>query len=89
MGADVTFADLGAAGRGLADALTAYAADRHALVLGIVRGGMPAAFEVARRLDLPLDVLLLKALVTRCSRTSCFVRRASPGRWSSMRDAMR
>jgi len=63
MRADVTFMDLGAAGRALADVLMAYSTDRHALVLGIVRGGMPAAFEVARRLDLPLDVLLLKALV--------------------------
>jgi putative phosphoribosyl transferase len=60
-----TFTDLGAGGRQLADALTSYAADRDALVLGIVRGGVRAAFEVARRLDLPVDLLLLKALVTR------------------------
>jgi putative phosphoribosyl transferase len=63
----VAFDDLGAAGRALADALTVYGTDRRALVLGIVRGGVRAAFEVARTLDLPLDVVLLKALVTRAS----------------------
>jgi predicted phosphoribosyltransferase len=51
MQAAVRFVDLGAGGRKLADALTAYGTDRHALVLGIVRGGVRAAFEVGRTLD--------------------------------------
>ena len=63
--ADGRFPDLGAGGRELADALTAYGADRSALVLGIVRGGVRAAFEVARTLHLPLDLLLLKPLIAR------------------------
>lgn len=58
------FADLASGGRELADGLSAYATDREALVLGIVRGGVRASLEVARRLDLPLDLLLLKALLT-------------------------
>jgi putative phosphoribosyl transferase len=65
MQAAVTFADLSAGGRELADSLTAYGTDRDALVLGIVRGGVRAAFEVASTLDLPLDILLLKPLMTR------------------------
>jgi putative phosphoribosyl transferase len=58
------FADLCSGGRQLADALSACSTDRDALVLGIVRGGVRVSLEVARRLDLPLDLLLLKALVT-------------------------
>jgi predicted phosphoribosyltransferase len=61
------FADLSSGGQELAGALTTYAADRDALVLGLVRGGVPASLEVARRLDLPLDVLLLTALLTDAS----------------------
>ncbi len=63
----VPFADLNAAGRGLADVLADDIPCRPALVVGIVRGGAPAAFEVARRLCLPLDVLLMRALVMRAS----------------------
>lgn len=59
----VRFADLSTAGRALAAILEPYRADRSALVLGIVRGGVRAAFEVARALHLPMDLLLLKALV--------------------------
>ena len=61
------FADLNSAGRGLAAVLAADVTCRPALVVGIVRGGAPAAFEVARRLGLPLDVLLMRALVMRAS----------------------
>ena len=61
------FADLAAAGRDLADALAADGNGRHGLVVGIVRGGAPAAFEIARRLRLPLDVLLMRTLVMRTS----------------------
>ena len=67
MRADARFEDLGAAGRELAGSLTAYRTNRDALVLGIVRGGVTASLEVARRLELPLDLLLLKALLTDAS----------------------
>lgn len=44
------------AGRQLAVALASYRDDPHAVVLGIPRGGVVVAAEVARELDLPLDV---------------------------------
>lgn len=54
--------DLRTAGRELAEVL----GDRPgAVVVGIVRGGVPAAAEVAAHLKLPLDFLLLAALVQR------------------------
>ena len=46
----------------MADALAAYRTDRDAIVLAIVRGGVPAGLEVARALDLPLDLLVGRAL---------------------------
>ena len=65
--APAPFADLAAGGHRLADALSGTIGDRQALVLGIVRGGVPAAYEVACHLDLPMDVVLLKGLVVRQS----------------------
>jgi predicted phosphoribosyltransferase len=59
----VTFADLHDAGRILADSLQHHRSDRHAIVLGIVRGGVPVAFEVARALGLPLDLVLRRTLL--------------------------
>jgi len=57
------FEDLRAGGRALADALVGYRTDRDALVLGIVRGGVYAALEVARSLDLSLDLVFGRALL--------------------------
>ena len=57
------FDDLRAGGRALADTLTEYGADRDAIVLGIVRGGVYAALEVARSLDVSLDLVLGCALI--------------------------
>jgi putative phosphoribosyl transferase len=56
------FADRAAAGRELAQRLEPYANRRDAIVLGLARGGMPVAFEVARALALPLDVFLVRKL---------------------------
>ncbi|HLN59833.1 MAG TPA: phosphoribosyltransferase family protein, partial [Thermoanaerobaculia bacterium] len=49
------------AGRVLAERLGAYRG-KDVLVLGIPRGGVPVAAEVARRLDAELDVLVARKL---------------------------
>jgi predicted phosphoribosyltransferase len=50
------------AGRILAARLVAYTNHPDAVVLALPRGGVPVGFEVARELDLPLDVLLVRKL---------------------------
>jgi predicted phosphoribosyltransferase len=50
------------AGRRLADELTAYRGCDDAIVLGLPRGGVPVAYEVAQRLGLPLDVFVVRKL---------------------------
>lgn len=50
------------AGHKLAEELGAYANRDDVVVLGIPRGGVPVAFEVATRLHAPLDVFLLRKL---------------------------
>jgi putative phosphoribosyl transferase len=50
------------AGRLLANKLRAYANRADILVLGLPRGGVPVAFEVAQALDAPLDVFLVRKL---------------------------
>lgn len=50
------------AGRLLANKLMAYKDHPNALVLGLPRGGVPVGFEVAKALDLPLDVFLVRKL---------------------------
>jgi len=57
------FEDLRAGGRALADALAPHGADRDAIVLAIVRGGVHAGLEVARPLGLPLDLVLRRHLL--------------------------
>jgi putative phosphoribosyl transferase len=56
------FADRSDAGRRLAERLTQYAGRDDVVVLGLPRGGVPVAFEVARSLGVPLDVFVVRKL---------------------------
>jgi len=56
------FRDRRDAGRQLAAKLAAYIDRPDVLVLALPRGGVPVAFEVARALDAPLDVFLVRKL---------------------------
>ncbi|HHP7231599.1 MAG TPA: phosphoribosyltransferase, partial [Xenococcaceae cyanobacterium] len=56
------FRDRTEAGQKLAEKLQAYANRRDVLVLGLPRGGVPVAFEVAKALNVPLDVFLVRKL---------------------------
>jgi predicted phosphoribosyltransferase len=54
------FSDRGHAGRLLAEVLSGTFRGRPPLILGLPRGGVPVAWEVARRLGAPLDVLVVR-----------------------------
>jgi putative phosphoribosyl transferase len=56
------FADRFAAGRRLATELAAYAGRSDVVVLALPRGGVPVAAEVARALDAPLEVFVVRKL---------------------------
>ncbi|MGK7872817.1 MAG: phosphoribosyltransferase [Xenococcaceae cyanobacterium] len=50
------------AGRLLASKLAAYANRSDVLVLALPRGGVPVAFEIAKALNVPLDICLVRKL---------------------------
>jgi putative phosphoribosyl transferase len=50
------------AGRSLAERLSAYANRSDTLVLGLPRGGVPVAYEVATALNAPMDVFVVRKL---------------------------
>jgi putative phosphoribosyl transferase len=52
------------AGRLLASYLKEYANRSDVIVLGLPRGGVPVAFEIAKALNLPLDICLVRKLGT-------------------------
>jgi putative phosphoribosyl transferase len=56
------FQDRADAGRQLAEQLLSYARRDDVIVLGLPRGGVPVAFEVAQRLGVPLDVFVVRKL---------------------------
>src|ERR1700716_656245 len=56
------FRDRREAGRLLAAKLANYANRPDVLVLALPRGGVPVAYEVARALDVPLDVFVVRKL---------------------------
>jgi len=52
------------AGKLLAEKLMCYANQPNVIVLGLPRGGVPVAFEVAKALGVPLDVFVVRKLGT-------------------------
>jgi putative phosphoribosyl transferase len=58
------FPDRSGAGRQLAARLAHYAGRDNVLVLALPRGGVPVGYEVARALEVPLDVFLVRKLGT-------------------------
>ena len=58
----VRFADRRQAGQVLAQKLGRYRGERDVVVLGLPRGGVPVAYEVAKALDAPLDVFVVRKL---------------------------
>ena len=56
------FTNRSEAGRRLASELSSYAGRADVLVLALPRGGVPVGFEVARILDAPLDVFIVRKL---------------------------
>ena len=58
------FRDRTEAGQLLAGELIRYANEANVIVLGLPRGGVPVAFEVAKALRAPLDVFIVRKLGT-------------------------
>ena len=56
------FKDRRDAGRKLAQELSAHAGRSDVIVLALPRGGVPVAYEVARALNAPLDIFIVRKL---------------------------
>lgn len=59
---DMSFRDRHEAGQFLAQKLLQYRDEPETIVLALPRGGVPVAFEVAKALDAPLDIFLVRKL---------------------------
>jgi putative phosphoribosyl transferase len=59
---DLPYQNRSEAGRLLAEELAHYKSKAHVVVLGLTRGGVPVAAEVARALHAPLDVVVVRKL---------------------------
>jgi putative phosphoribosyl transferase len=59
---EMIFRDRFEAGRALAERLGRYAGRSDLLVLALPRGGVPVGYELARALDAPLDVFIVRKL---------------------------
>lgn len=59
---EVPIPDRVAAGKTLAQLLEQYRKRTDAIVLALPRGGVPVAWEIARALELPLDLMLVRKL---------------------------
>jgi putative phosphoribosyl transferase len=59
---EASFPNRAEAGRLLAEKLDKYGGRDDVLVLGLPRGGVPVAYEVAQRLGAPLDVFIVRKL---------------------------
>ena len=57
-----TFKDRYQAGRQLAEQLIKYQDNNQVLVLGLPRGGIPVAYEIARHLRVPFDIFVVRKL---------------------------
>ena len=86
---DYPLRDRKEAGRLLAQRLAEYANRDDAIVLALPRGGVPVGFEVARALDAPLDVFVVRKLGVPGQRSWPWERLPAAGfsswspRWSS------
>lgn len=56
------FKDRSEAGKELAKRLDAYSGKKDTIVLALPRGGVPVAYEVARALHLPMDIIIVRKL---------------------------
>ena len=59
---NATFRDRSAAGQVLGEQLQSYSTKADLLVLGLPRGGVPVAYEIATALGAPLDVFVVRKL---------------------------
>jgi putative phosphoribosyl transferase len=59
---DLPYNDRREAGRVLADSLRSYRGRQDTIVLALPRGGVPVGFEVARGLQAPLDITVVRKL---------------------------
>ena len=62
LGVRLPFSDRAEAGRLLAEELSRHDIPAESVILALPRGGVPVGFEVAKELELPLDVIVVRKL---------------------------